>query len=133
MRYPDWPNRLNEYIVAVRDNEFEWGVHDCCTFVAGAVTAITDDNVDIMEKFRDKYYTEIQSDEALVDIGGGTLVTALTEKFGEPVIGQRGQRGDIAIYKNCCGLMLGRYGMFVHKEGYRLVPLRSIEMAFRVS
>ncbi len=108
MRYVDWPSRLNEYIVAVRDNQFEWGVHDCCTFCAGAITAITDDDTDHMEEFRNKYYTEIESDEALVDIGGGGLVETLTRKFGEPVIGQKGQRGDIGIYENCCGLVIGR-------------------------
>lgn len=39
MRYPDWDIRLADYISAVRDDRFEWGVNDCLTFADGAIKA----------------------------------------------------------------------------------------------
>lgn len=41
MRIQNWPRVLDEYVQAARCRPFAWGVHDCCTFAAGAVQAIT--------------------------------------------------------------------------------------------
>lgn len=133
MRYADWPKRLNDYIHKAQKETFEWGTHDCCTFSAGAVQAILEDSPDYMEEFRGKYDTEIGAYRALKEIGKGTLEEVLTEKFGEPVLGVKGQRGDIAMYENCVGLILGKICLFAHDDiGYRVVPLCDIDKAFRV-
>lgn len=40
-RLPDWPEHLAAYLAEQRPHRFEWGTHDCATFAAGAVAAIT--------------------------------------------------------------------------------------------
>jgi hypothetical protein len=40
-RLPDWEARLFELVAEAKHRDFEWGVHDCCTFAAAAVEAVT--------------------------------------------------------------------------------------------
>lgn len=44
-RYIDWPERLAAYLAQARPLPFAWGTHDCVTFAAGAVHAITGQQV----------------------------------------------------------------------------------------
>lgn len=131
MRYVDWPIRLNKYFMSVKDLKFEYGVHDCCTFSAGAVQAITGED-DLMSEFRGKYSTREESQSVLKSIGAGTLLRTLRKKFGPPVNGASGQRGDIAWYNGACGIVIGRDGIFITKDGYGTVSIRNIKWAFHV-
>jgi len=106
MRYPDWPVRLNEYIIAAEKKEFKLGTHDCCIFAAGAIKAIT--GKDPMPEFRDQYDDWKSAEDALDEIGYDNLYKTLAKKFGTPVIGQKGQKGDLAFYEGACGIVLGR-------------------------
>ena len=40
-RLPDWPERLDAVVCAARDRAFAWGTHDCITFAAACITAVT--------------------------------------------------------------------------------------------
>jgi hypothetical protein len=40
-RLPDWPERLADYLAAMRPHRFAWGTHDCVRFAAGAIAATT--------------------------------------------------------------------------------------------
>ena len=40
-RVEQWTERLVEYINAYDPTDFKYGERDCCTFVAGAVQAVT--------------------------------------------------------------------------------------------
>lgn len=40
-RLPDWARRLDAYVDAHRHAGFDWRAHNCCTFAAGAVAAMT--------------------------------------------------------------------------------------------
>lgn len=40
-RLPDWPERLLAHVAACETLPFAWGRHDCVTFAAGAVQAVT--------------------------------------------------------------------------------------------
>lgn len=44
-RYPDWPMRLHAFIDGVKRNPFDWASHNCGLFVAGAIEAMTGENV----------------------------------------------------------------------------------------
>lgn len=131
MRYEDWPPRLNAYVLSVQDKEFDVGVHDCTTFCAGAVEAIT--GVDYMEEFRDKYDSMESGEEALKTIGEGGLYKTLTKKFGKSLPGARGQRGDIAYYEGSCGIVLGRVAVFLGEKGYIMVSITTVKRIFRVT
>ena len=131
MRYPDWPVRLNEYIIAAEKLEFELGTHDCCTFAAGAIEAITGE--DPMPEFRDQYNDWQSAEDALDEIGYDNLYKTLTKKFGAAILGVKGQKGDLAFYEGSCGIVLGRFAMFLGEKGYAYVPLRNLQRAFRIS
>jgi hypothetical protein len=40
-RVPGWPERLAGYVASHVSTPFVWGSHDCVTFAAGAVQAVT--------------------------------------------------------------------------------------------
>lgn len=126
MRLPDWEARLSAYIAEKRSEAFAWGRHDCCTFSAGAVEAITD--TDPMPEFRGKYDTALGSARAL---GGRTLEQVLDEKFEETPIGFA-QRGDLVFFDGCVGVVSGDYGWFVAEEGLERVRRPFWAKAWRV-
>jgi len=130
MRYPDWPVRLNKYIIKAEKLEFKLGTHDCCTFAAGAIEAITGE--DPMPEFRNHYDDWKSADDALDEIGYDNLYKTLTKKFGKAVLGQKGQKGDLAFYEGSCGIVLGRYAMFLGEKGCVYVSIRNIQRAFRI-
>ncbi len=130
MRYPDWPIRLNEYIAEAQKKEFKLGEHDCCTFAAGAVEAITGE--DWMSEFRGHYDDWQSSEDALDEIGYDNLYKTLTKKFGSAILGQKGRKGDLAFYEGSCGIVLGRYAIFLGENGYAYVLLRHLQRAWRI-
>ncbi len=129
-RKETWPRLLNEYVVKAQHLKWELGVHDCCTFCAGAVKAIT--GIDTMAEFRGKYDSPETYAKALEEFGSGTLYKTLRAKFGKPVHGAQGRRGDIAFYEGSCGIIMGRSAFFLHKEGLGQVSITQIQRAFRV-
>lgn len=132
-RKENWPQLLNEYLNEIRDREFEWGVFDCCIMCAGAVKAITGE--DLMSEFRGKYSSEESSDDVLAEIGEGDLHKTLVAKLGESVDGAHGKRGDVAYHEptGICGIVYGRNALFIGDEGFVILPmiLRGIK-AFKV-
>ena len=129
-RYPDWAPRLNDYLRGVQEKAFEYGSHDCCTLAAGAVEAMTGE--DPMAEFRGQYATREEADEALQIIGAGTLYRTLRKKFGKPVDGCRGRKGDIAFHEGACGIVLGRFAVVIGEEGLATVGIRQLDRAFRL-
>ncbi len=129
-RLPDWPVRLNEYIVKAQSEQFDLGTHDCCTFAAGAVEAMT--GVDPMADFRGKYDGWKSARKALKKIGQGELYDTLKDKFGKPLRGVYAHKGDVVMYEDCCGIYLSRFGMFIGENGIAYVRLRHIEHVFRI-
>lgn len=122
-RKENWPQLLNQYLGEIRSKEFEWGVFDCCIMCAGAIEAITGE--DLMSEFRGKYDSEETSDEALAEIGKGDLYQTLVDKLGEPVDGAHGQRGDVAYHEptGICGIVYGKKAMFIGDEGFVVLPM----------
>lgn len=131
-RYPDWAPRLNEYVVQTRDLDYKWGTHDCCTFAAGGVEAIT--GWDPMWAFRGQYTTEEEGDDALEIFGAHKgLYPTLIKLLGSPVRGSQGQKGDVGFYEGCCGVVLGKWSIFIGIEGYVYVPITQLQRAFRIN
>lgn len=95
-RFPDWETRLCAYLAPLRDKPFEWGTHDCCTFAAGAVEAMTGE--DTIPEFRGAYSDQASADEALSKVGRGTLIRTMNAKFARVPVGHA-HRGDIVMIK----------------------------------
>lgn len=115
-RKPDWDARLAAYLEPLRARPFAWGQHDCCTFAAGAVAAMTD--VDPMPEFRGRYSTAIGSARALRRFGRGDLATTLDAKF-EAIPAALAQRGDIVMSGGLLGICWGLFIFAVGSEGDR--------------
>lgn len=130
MRYPDWPVRLNEYIIKAEKLEFKLGTHDCCTFAAGAIEAITGE--DPMTELRDHYDDWAGSEDGLDEASYEVLYKTLTKLLGKAIIGQKGQKGDLAFYEGSCGIVLGRYAIFLGENGCVYVPISRVQRAFRI-
>ena len=129
-RLPDWPRRLNEYLAVAMRKDFRLGRHDCCTFAAGAVEAMT--GVDPMVEFRGQYATWDEARAALATIGARSLYATLRAKFGRAVPGALGQRGDVAYHEKSCGVVVGRNAIFFGAHGYVMIPITQLQRAFRV-
>ncbi|WP_294327034.1 hypothetical protein [uncultured Sphingomonas sp.] len=115
-RFPDWDARLAAYLEPLRARPFEWGRHDCCTFAAGAVEAMT--GVDPMPEFRGRYSTAIGSARALRRFGAGDLASTLDGKF-EAIPAPLAQRGDIVMTGGLLGIAWGDFAFAVGSEGDR--------------
>lgn len=115
-RLPDWEARLAAYLEPLRSRPFAWGRHDCCTFAAGAVEAMT--GVDPMPEFRGRYSTPRGSVRALRKFGAGDLAETLSAKF-EGVAAPLAQRGDIVMSSGLLGVNLGPFLVAVGSEGER--------------
>ncbi len=103
-RKPDWEARLAAYLEPLRARQFAWGRHDCCTFSAGAVEAMT--GVDPMPEFRGVYRSAASSVRALRKIGAGDLARTLDGKF-RSVTPSLAQRGDLVMHNGLLGSLLG--------------------------
>jgi hypothetical protein len=130
IKYPDWNIKLNQYFLDVRDNKFQYGKHDCCTFICGAIEVMTGE--DIMSEYRGNYNSKRSGAKAIKDLGQGTLLKTLIKKLGKSQPGVYGNKGDIAWYNNACGLVLGRESIFISEVGYTLIATVNIDKVFRV-
>lgn len=115
-RKADWEGRLAAYLEPLRTRPFAWGRHDCCTFTAGAVAAMT--GVDPMPEFRGHYSTAIGSARALRRFGRVTLAATLDAKF-EGIAAGLAHRGDIVMSSGLLGVCWGATMFAVGREGDR--------------
>lgn len=115
-RKPDWDARLAAYLEPLRTRPFAWGEHDCCTFTAGAVEAMT--GVDPIPEFRDRYTTAIGSARALRRYGAGTLAATLDGKFAR-ISPPLAHRGDLIMSSGLLGLAWGAFLIAVGSDGDR--------------
>jgi len=121
MRRNDWPQRLNEYLTACRDKKFQLGKFDCAKFAFGAIKAMTGQDL-IPAKYSTKK-------EALKLMAEKPMTEWLAEVL-EPCHPAKAQRGDIGVYENACGVVIGRYTVFCGNE-WQIVPTLKLEAAFR--
>ena len=94
-RLPDWPQRLDALVQSKLAQPFAWGSHDCCTWPADVVQAITGE--DPIASYRGRYATEDEAEAVLTD-GLEAEVAKCMAAFGAPECPPRfAQRGDWAL------------------------------------
>lgn len=108
-RFPDWPEKLVEYIASREHRPFDWGKgkQDCCSFANGGVIAQT--GVDLMADIPD-YSTAAEADEILLT----PLHELLDARMTRCSIGLA-KRGDIGLAE------LGGLDTLVIVEGETIV------------
>lgn len=128
-RLHDWPQRLDSYVAGLRDVPFSWGAADCCQFIAGAIHAVTGE--DLRELFP-AYADEAEANVLLDQFGG--LEGLLTHALGEPIHVSQMGRGDVCITSHdgaarvCTGGYLRAFGA----DGIDCVKRNRAAIAWRV-
>lgn len=104
IRFEDWEQRLQEYLLTIRKKEFEdWGTYDCAIAWAGAIKAMTGE--DLMEEYRGKYEDEAGA-LALIQASGYPNLAALLDNKLPRVVRSSAQRGDLGMLKGSGALCL---------------------------
>lgn len=89
-RLADWPERLADYLAAMRPRRFAWGTHDCARFAAGAVHAVTGQQITALQ-------WSSPADAARLLRRLGTLATAVGQVLPELPAPALAQRGDVVL------------------------------------
>lgn len=103
-RHPDWQRRLDAVIQAATERPFSWGRHDCITFAAECVEAVT--GVDLLQPVRGTWHSQLQALRMLSKLGG--IPAVLTRHLGAEVPPLMARPGDVGITESgatvvCCG------------------------------
>jgi hypothetical protein len=104
-RLPDWEARLATLIAASRHRPFETAVHDCGTFAADAVAAVT--GVDPLASIRERYRDEA-AQPGFAGWSPVPIIRALAiEHRWRRIIWCLAQRGDLALVRGADGAACG--------------------------
>ena len=102
-RLPDWRTRLGAHIAAHRTRPFAYGAHDCATFAAGAVQAVTGSDP---AAGLTGYTTRAGGLRRLRRNGLEDHVAFVASRFAEIPVAGAGQ-GDLAVIDAAGALSLG--------------------------
>lgn len=131
-RHPDWRGRLARYVSGVVRARFRPGTHDCAMFAAGAIEAMTGE--DMAAEFRG-YRTLEEGRAALAAAGFGGMGDVVAARLTE-VSPQFAQVGDLAILEEkgeeAFGIVQGPFIYVLRVEGLGLVPVSRARRVFRV-
>lgn len=131
MRRDDWQQRFSDYLRERRDMAFDWGSHDCCTFAAGAVEAVTGRNpmADVPP-----YSNEFDA-VRMVHEGGGMEALA-TSILGESVSPMFATVGDVVLLTNedreLLGVCNGVNAIAASKDGTAALEMSAAIAAWKV-
>ena len=136
-RREDWPKRLDAVLQAAEGRPFSWGEHDCCTFAADCVHAVTGER--LWPEGFGTYASAIEAQKRMFAMGWETVADALDSVLGErrPVL--TAQRGDIVVFVNeadrfgCAVVDLsGQFGVGLAPDGLVRRPVLDAVAAWRV-
>lgn len=128
-RLSDWEARLSDYIADKREQQFQYGTHDCYCFSFGAIGAMV--GYDCMPEFREKYNTEFGSLRVLKEIGQGSLEATIDHRLPTVDIGLA-KRGDLAFFDGSVGVVIGAFAWFVGETCLERVPREFWDKCWRV-
>jgi hypothetical protein len=136
IRHSDWQDRLSNYLDNAREKRFAYGKHDCASFTAGAVKALT--GVDVYEDFAGSYASKREAAKALREKGAGTLLRTVTAKLGKRLPAAQARKGDIVLRdRSTLGVCVGRWSVFVGNpqggsETFVYLPTIELKACWRV-
>lgn len=131
MRIDGWEARLAEVVDAAIDRPFAWGTHDCCTFAAACVDAVTgSDHLDHLG------YEDERTAKRVIACHGG-LVEAIAARLGSPCAGwAHARRGDICLVPteqgDGLGVCVGHRIVLPGERGLASYPLHLAQCTWRV-
>ncbi|MEM9881172.1 MAG: hypothetical protein AAF862_18040, partial [Pseudomonadota bacterium] len=130
MRTKTWENDLNQYMIEAQKRA--WKPFECGHFVAGAIEAMTGQNLKTIE-YSDPETLKV----ALSESGSKTLYNYMRKALGNPIAVAMARRGDV-IYRNeagqpCLGILFGKSkAFFLHKSGFAAVHVLECKRSWHV-
>jgi hypothetical protein len=136
-RVSNWPSALLDVISKASATPFDWGSHDCVTFAADCVRAITgaDPLADLPP-----WASAKQGLRVIADAGG--MPAALSARFGEPIPPAFAQRGDIGLLTDTSAdeeatgitvaVCMGDVWLAPGTDGLERLPLAAVAQAWKV-
>ena len=120
MRRQDHIERLATYLQEAGLKKFEWGVHDCATFAAGAVEELTGRRIEFQDLRAVRSAAEV-----IVALNHQSLKERVTLILGSPITVALAQRGDIVLEelepgRESLGVCFGEFSFFLIPVG--IVP-----------
>jgi len=120
-RNADWVDQMFATIDAHTDLPFEWGVNDCCIFVARVIDAMTGS---VIEADLSAEYSDEETALAFI-ASHGSLEAAVSVFLGDPTSGMA-MRGDAVLLDGgdgpAMGIMLGDVIAAMGPDGLVYVP-----------
>jgi hypothetical protein len=132
-RLDGWERRLMAEVAAARSRPFKWGEHDCVTWAFEVRQAIT--GIDDASRWRGRYSSAAGAVRVMRRLGWSDYAAAGIDLLGEPLgTPLLAQRGDIVLAADGfgVGVCVGAQAAGVNPQGFVLVPLRQVAMAWRV-
>jgi len=135
-RVEGWGARLDAVIQAATERPFSWGEHDCCTFAADCVDAVT--GTRLWPAGLGAYTTSVGAQKAMFACGWQTVEDALDAVVGHRVPVLMAQRGDLVLIpaEGFAGAavidMTGQFAVGVSHGGLLRVPVLDALAAWRV-
>jgi hypothetical protein len=102
---------FDHYLELHLTRKFEWGRHDCCTFIGGWLQVMT--GRDYLAEHR-PWRTARQATKKLKDLGG---VPALLRNNLKQINPHMAQDGDFTVYQGTAHLFSGRHVVAVGLDG----------------
>ena len=136
-RLRDWPRRLHALVESRRSTPFRWGYHDCCTWAAECVQAVT--GTDLSGPWKGQYDCALSAKRYLL-ARWGSLPEALEAHGLIPVSPEQARRGDLGLYapshllaRQALGVCLSaHYAMPGLNEPMSFIPRNQITSAWKV-
>ena len=133
-RIPHWERHLASALATARSMPFDWGHHDCATWVFELRTELTG-GPDTATRWRGRYSTCYGAAIIMRRLGWSSLEEMGRDLLGEPLSTPLlAQRGDILLGGEppAFGICAGRSGAFLTPEGLTEVPLSACHLAWRI-
>lgn len=129
-RFDDWPERLADYLEGARGRPFCFGSHDCASFAAGAVQAMTGEAPAIPQVESAAAYLHFLRDHGPLD---AIVDDTLGERLPSPAFAQR---GDVVLLfvdeRATLGVCIGVEAAAPGPDGMLTVPMSTASAAWRV-
>lgn len=131
MKKQNYIELLSDYMRQAQNKSFEWGVHDCATFAAGAIEVMTGDRIEF-EDLRTVSFAE----EVIIALRRQSLRDRVTMILGQSIHVGLASRGDIMLEeestREALGVCFGEFSFFLAPEG--LIPKATVgcALAWRV-
>jgi hypothetical protein len=135
-RHNDWPLRLHQKLIELKDKSFESGHHDCILAAATLIESMT--GTDPGADFRGKYSSELGATKQIKKAGFDSLeslVDDMAAKHGmTPVSPNFHHRGDLVMLDDgVFGIVHldGLHAVYVTTEGLAKKPLSEVKRIWR--